>query len=137
MSNLKRHEASFVGSEGSGSSDSTKNIQLNDQAAFARQALYRAVSEIDSKNKKRYNQIQKLRFLIYELQSLQPTDVNELSEALGQSQATTREQLKKLRKLDLITRTRFEHHTLYCINGDFNRFVKDILKSFHFGGENS
>jgi hypothetical protein len=60
MSNLKRHEASFVGSEGSGSLDSTKNIKLNDQAAFARQALYRAVSEIDSKNKKRYNQIQKL-----------------------------------------------------------------------------
>ena len=110
-----------------------KGVDQFDQAAFAREALYRAVREIDSKNKKRYNQIQKLRFLIFELQSLQPTDVNQLSEALGQSQATTREQLKKLRKLDLVIRTQFEHHTLYCINGDFNQYIEDILVSFFFG----
>tara|TARA_R100001509_G_scaffold125792_1_gene79284 strand:+ start:2015 stop:2449 length:435 start_codon:yes stop_codon:yes gene_type:complete len=135
MSDTQRHETSFRGSANSRSFNSTKNIERIDQAAFAREALYRAVREIDSKNKKRYNQIQKLRFLIYELQSLQPTDVNELSEALGQSQATTREQLKKLRKLDLVTRTRFEHHTLYCVNGNFNRYIEDILESFHFGNK--
>ena len=135
MPNNKGHHTSFRSSSNSGGSNQTKNIQRDDQAAFAREALYRAVREIDSKNKKRYNQIQKLRFLIYELQSLQPTDVNELSEALGQSQATTREQLKKLRKLDLVIRTRFEHHTLYCINGDFNRYIEDILESFHFGSK--
>ena len=115
---------------------SSKGVDEFDSAAFAREALYRAVSEINSKNKKRYNQIQKLRFLIYELQSLQPTDVNQLSEALGQSQATTREQLKKLRKLDLVIRTQFEHHTLYCINGDFNQYIEDILESFYFDSGN-
>jgi Fic family protein len=135
MPDNKGHHTSFRSSPSSGGSNQTKNIQRDDQAAFAREALYRAVREIDSKNKKRYNQIQKLRFLIYELQSLQPTDVNELSEALGQSQATTREQLKKLRKLDLVIRTRFEHHTLYCINGNFNRYIQDILESFHFGSK--
>ena len=135
MPNNKGHDTPLAGSPSSGNSYSTKNIERVDQAAFAREALYRAVREIDSKNKKRYNQIQKLRFLIYELQSLQPTDVNELSEALGQSQATTREQLKKLRKLDLVIRTRFEHHTLYCINGNFNRYIEDILESFHFGSK--
>ena len=108
MPDNKGHHTSFRSSPSSGGFNQTKNIRRDDQAAFAREALYRAVREIDSKNKKRYNQIQKLRFLIYELQSLQPTDVNELSEALGQSQATTREQLKKLRKLDLVIRTRFE-----------------------------
>tara|TARA_Y100000592_G_scaffold47925_1_gene76028 strand:+ start:5756 stop:6172 length:417 start_codon:yes stop_codon:yes gene_type:complete len=118
---------SYFGTSGS------KGVDQLDQAAFAREALYRAVREIDSKNKKRYNQVQKLRFLIFELQSLQPTDVNQLSEALGQSQATTREQLKKLRKLDLVIRTQFEHHTLYCINGDFNQYIEDILVSFFFG----
>lgn len=135
MPNNKRHQASFDSSPSGGNPYSTKNIERVDQAAFAREALYRAVREIDSKNKKRYNQIQKLRFLIYELQTLQPTDVNELSEALGQSQATTRDQLKKLRKLDLVIRTRFEHHTLYCINGNFNRYIEDILESFHFGSK--
>ena len=135
MPNNEGHNTSLGSSPNGGSSYQTKDIPRNHQAAFAREALYRAVREIDSKNKKRYNQIQKLRFLIYELQSLQPTDVNELSEALGQSQATTREQLKKLRKLDLVIRTRFEHHTLYCINGNFNRYIEDILESFHFGNQ--
>jgi len=135
MPDNKGHHTPISSSPSGGGSYQTRDLQRNDQAAFAREALYRAVREIDSKNKKRYNQIQKLRFLIYELQSLQPTDVNELSEALGQSQATTREQLKKLRKLDLVIRTRFEHHTLYCINGDFNRYIEDILESFHFGNK--
>jgi DNA-binding transcriptional ArsR family regulator len=112
-----------------------KSVYRDNQAIAAREALYRAVREINSKNKKRYNQIQKLRFLVFELQSLQPVDVNELSEALGQSQATTREQLKKLRKLDLVTRTRFEHHTLYCTNGDFNQYIEDILESFYWGNQ--
>ena len=133
MPDNKGHHTPISSSPSGGGAYQTKNLQRNDQAAFAREALYRAVREIDSKNKKRYNQIQKLRFLIYELQSLQPTDVNELSEALGQSQATTREQLKKLRKLDLVIRTQFEHHTLYCINGDFNQYIEDILVSFFFG----
>ena len=135
MSNNNRHHTSLSNSPNGGGSYRTRNFQQNDQAAFARETLYRAVREINSKNKKRYNQIQKLRFLIYELQSLQPTDVNKLSEALGQSQATTREQLKKLRKLDLVIRTQFEHHTLYCINGNFNKYIEDILESFHFGSK--
>ena len=97
MPDNKGHNTSWQAHPNGGSSNQTKDIPRNHQAAFAREALYRAVREIDSKNKKRYNQIQKLRFLIYELQSLQPTDVNELSEALGQSQATTREQLKNLK----------------------------------------
>lgn len=114
---------------------SERVVDYSDPRAIAREALHRAVREIDRKNKKRFNRIQKLRFLIYELKSLQPTDVNELSEALGQSKRTTLDQLKKLIKLDLVGRTNFEHHTLYCVNGNFNRFIEDILDSFYFGAE--
>ena len=137
MSNFERYQAPFVSSEDSGDLDSTKNIKLNDQAAFAREALRRAIHEIDTKNKKRTNSIKKLRFLIYELKSMQPADVNEISEALGQSHSTTLTQLKKLRRLDLVVRTSFEHHTLYCLNGNFNKFIEDILSGFYFGEQAS
>ena len=102
-------------------------------SAAARESLYRVVQEIDSKNKKRSKQVEKLRWLIYELQSLQPTDVLTLSTSLGQCENTTRSQLKKLEKLDLVISTRFEFHNLYCINGDFNKFIQDILKHFFNG----
>jgi hypothetical protein len=112
-----------------------RDIDLYDSNSLARAALYKAVREIDTKNDKRHKQVQQLRFLIYELKSLQPADLNEISESLGQSHTVTLRQLKKLRKLDLVVRTRFEHHTLYCINGDFNQFIEDILESFYFGNE--
>ena len=100
----------------------------------ARAAIDRAIHEIDTKNKKRSKQVEKLRYLIYELQSLQPTDVLTLSTSLGQCENTTRSQLKKLEKLDLVISTRFEFHNLYCVNGDFNKFIEDILEHF-FSGE--
>jgi predicted transcriptional regulator len=102
-------------------------------SATAREALYRAIHEIDTKNKKRSKQVEKLRYLIYELQSLQPTDVLTLSTSLGQCENTTRSQLKKLEKLDLVISTRFEFHNLYCVNGDFNKFIEDILEHFFSG----
>ena len=125
------------GSEISSQTASSSGINLHGSTAFAREALRRAVHEIDTKNKKRTNSIKKLRFLIYELKSMQPADVNEISEALGQSHSTTLTQLKKLRKLDLVVRTSFEHHTLYCLNGNFNKFIEDILSGFYFGEQAS
>ena len=116
------------------SSPGVRNSDRYSSTAAAREALYRAVAEIDSRNKKRSKSVEKLRYLIYELQSLQPTDVLTLSQSLGQCENTTRSQLRKLMKLDLVIATSFEFHTLYCINGDFNIFVNDILK--HFFTEN-
>ena len=118
---------------GQGFSSPASGLKHSDRysaTAAAREALYRAVCEIDSKNKKRSKSVEKLRYLIYELQSLQPTDVLTLSQSLGQCENTTRSQLRKLMKLDLVIATSFEFHTLYCINGDFNIFIDDILKRF-------
>lgn len=62
---------------------------------------------------------------------MQPAEITEISEALGQSVTTTRSQLKRLQKLDLINRVEFEAHVLYAVNGPHNKFVKDILNDLY------
>ena len=108
-----------------------RDFQPFDPAAAARSALARTVAEINSKNAKRSKKIQKLRYLIFEVRSLQPAEITEIAEALGQSLNTTRQQLRKLIKLDLIVRVSFENHTLYGLNGNFNKFISDILDGLY------
>lgn len=103
----------------------------SDSAALARAALFKIITEVRTTNKKRNLKVQKLRYLIYELQSMQPAEITEISEALGQSVTTTRSQLKRLQKLDLVNRVEFEAHVLYVVNGPHNKFVKDILNDLY------
>lgn len=110
-----------------------RRISKNHAASLARSALARAVAEIDTVNKIRRREIGKLSCLVEELQYLQPVDITELSDALGQSLNTTRSQLKKLQKLDLVVKTSFEHHSLYCLNGHFNLFVTEVLQFLDYG----
>lgn len=113
------------------STNCQRGIIKSDSAALARTALFKTITEVRSANKKRNLRIQKLRYLIYELQSMQPAEITEVSEALGQSVSTTRSQLKRLQKLDLIKRVEFEAHVLYAVNGHYNKFVKDILNDLY------
>jgi len=69
--------------------------------------------------------------LIEELKCLQPAHLSELSESLGQSNTTTRAQLDKLKRINLVVNTQFEHHTLFCLNGDFNLFFSQLLSAFY------
>jgi|AACY02.3.fsa_nt_gi Bacterial regulatory protein, arsR family. len=108
-----------------------RDLQPFNPAAAARAALARAVAAIDSKNAKRSKKIQKLRYLIFELKSLQPAEITEIAEALGQSTNTTRDQLRKLIKLELVVRVHFEHHNLYGINGHFNTFIDTVLNGLY------
>ena len=108
------------------------NISQNHTASIARSALVRAVSEINTVNKVRRREIEKLSCLIDELQYLQPVNIAELSTALGQSLNTTRSQLRKLNKLDLVTKTSFEQHSLYCLNGIFNVFIRQVLEFINY-----
>ena len=108
-----------------------RDLQPFDPAAAARSALARTVDEVNSKNQKRRKKTQKLRYLIFEVRCLQPAEITEISEALGQSLNTTRDQLRKLIKLDLVIRVPFEHHTLYGINGHFNKFIDDIIDGLY------
>jgi predicted transcriptional regulator len=105
------------------------NLYTYDPAAAARTVLARTLDQIDSVNKIRRREVGKLSFLIQELQYLQPIGISDLSDSLGQSLNTTRTQLRKLERLDLVIKTSFEHHTLYCLNGNFNLFISQILSS--------
>lgn len=103
-----------------------------DPEFLARKSLYKAFFEISAAHSKRTKEIEKLKYLIIELRKIQPIDLFELADNLGQSENTVRKSLKKLIKLDLVVRTRFEHHTLYCINGEFNQLVHEICSAQNF-----
>lgn len=107
-------------------------LSKNHTASIARSALARAVTEINTVNKIRRREIGKLSCLVEELQYLQPVSIIEISDALGQSLNTTRSQLKKLQKLDLVVKTSFEHHSLYCLNGHFNLFITEVFKFLEY-----
>jgi len=108
-------------------SEETWHFLPGDPTAFARKALLQAIAEIDSANKRRKTSIQKLRYLIYELQSIQPAELTQLAESLGQSLTTTRNQIRQLQRLDLVIRTEFESHTLYCTNGRYNQLIASAI----------
>jgi hypothetical protein len=103
------------------------NVSSDDPTVSARKALSRAFGEIRAKNTKRSKRIKKLRFLIYELQSIQPAELEHISGAIGQSKNTTKDQLSKLISCELVVKTVFEKHTLYCINGLYNKIISSKL----------
>lgn len=109
---------------------SRKRIVVKNHAAISSRAMFaRAVAEINSTSKKRDSKIQKLRYLIFELQSAQPAEITEIAEALGQSHNTTRSQLKRLQKLELVIRVEFETHVLYCLNGELSSYIHSVSDS--------
>lgn len=114
------------GADRSGSSGLYRNFHKGDSCGATREALYKAFFEISTKNRKRNKRIEKLSYLVAELRRVQPVDIGELAANLGQAESTIRKDFKKLIKLDLVVQTRFEHHTLYCINGDFNGLIENI-----------
>ena len=65
--------------------------------------------------------------LILDLQGLQPASISEIAEITGQSTSTTRNHLRQLMQLDLVIKTSFEHHTLYCVNGRYNVQITRVL----------
>ena len=102
-------------------------LDSRDPAFLAKSALTRAVAQIYTENRQRSKKIKKLRFLIYELQSIQPAPLKEIAEALGQTKTTTRHQIRKLIQLDLVVKTVFEEHTLYCLNGKYQKIINKAL----------
>ena len=69
--------------------------------------------------------------LILDLRSIQPASLSEIAEEVGQSTSSVRNHLKRLTQLDLVIRIAFEHHTLYCLNGDYNVHVERILRELY------
>jgi hypothetical protein len=46
---------------------------------------------------------------------------------LGASKLRILRDLNRLIKYDLVVKTSFEHHVLYCVNGSFNTLIYQIL----------
>jgi hypothetical protein len=46
---------------------------------------------------------------------------------LGASKLKILRDLNRLIKYDLVIKTSFEHHVLYCVNGRFNTLIRQIL----------
>ena len=107
-------------------------LQANHPETLAREVLSRTFREIDQTRAYRKRAAAKLAHLVYELQCVQPVEISALAEALGQSLNTTRSQLDQLRRLDLVVRTRFEQHVLYCLNGHQHLLVSEILRTLEY-----
>lgn len=83
------------------------------------------------RNQGRSQAITKYSGLILDLQQLQPASIGEIAETVGQSTSTTRNHLRQLIQLDLVIKTSFEHHSLYCLNGCYNLHIARILSEFY------
>lgn len=65
--------------------------------------------------------------LISLLTSDQPLSTADLVGNLGASKLKILRDLNRLIKYDLIIKISFEHHVLYCINGNFNTLINQTL----------
>ena len=96
-------------------------------ASDCREIRNQIVSFYDSKHQGRINAITRHSGLILDLKAIQPANLVEIAEEVGQSMSSVRSHLKRLTQLDLIIKIAFEHHTLYCLNGDHNLHIDRIL----------
>ena len=69
--------------------------------------------------------------LILDLQQIQPASITEIADSVGQSTSTTRNHLRRLMQLDLVIKTSFEQHTLYCLNGCYNIHIARVLTELY------
>ena len=85
------------------------------------------VSFYNPKNQGRIKAIRSHPQLIIDLKSIQPASISEIAQESGQSISSTRNKLNQLITLDLVKRIRFEHHTLFCLNGSYNLQITSVL----------
>ena len=57
----------------------------------------------------------------------QPLSTENIVANLGKSKISVLRDLKRLIKYGLVIKTPFEHHVLYCINGNFNALIYQVL----------
>lgn len=56
-----------------------------------------------------------------------PASIETLCDVTGQSDQTIRKKLQQLINLDLVVKTTFEKHSLYCLNGHYRHLINDII----------
>ena len=83
------------------------------------------------RNQARISAIKSHSQLIIDLRSIQPASISEIASESGQSTSAARYKLNQLINLELVKRVRFEHHTLFCINGSYNLQIAGVLTEFY------
>lgn len=106
---------------------SPQDTQQNHPGTFKNQIQPEFVSTNDHEYKKICACIRHYSDLIGLLVSDQPLSSADLIANLGASKLKILRDLNRLIKYDLVVKTSFEHHVLYCVNGDFNTIIYQIL----------
>jgi hypothetical protein len=93
----------------------------------SRKARNEIISFYNPRHQGRIQAITRHSGLILDLQQIMPASISEIAEVVGQSTSTVRNHLRKLIQLDLVIKTSFEQHTLYCLNGCHNVHIARVL----------
>ena len=102
-------------------------VRRNNAIRTQREIRNAIVSFYNPKNQSRIKAIRTHPQLILDLKSIHPASISEIAQESGQSKSSTRNKLNQLITLDLVKRIRFEHHTLFCLNGSYNLQIASVL----------
>lgn len=94
---------------------------------FTREARNEIIAFHNPRHQGRVQAITRHSGLILDLQQIMPASISEIAEVVGQSTSTVRNHLRQLIQLDLVIKTSFEQHSLYCLNGCYNVHIARIL----------
>ena len=100
-------------------------------ASYSPEIRNQVISFHNPRHQGRIQAITRHSSLILDLRSIQPASLSEIADEVGQSTSSVRNHLKRLIQLDLVVRVAFEHHTLYCLNGDYNVHIERILRELY------
>jgi DNA-binding transcriptional ArsR family regulator len=100
-------------------------------ASYSPEIRNQVISFHNPRHQGRIQAITRHSGLILDLKAIQPASLSEIAEEVGQSTSSVRNHLKRLTQLDLVVRIAFEHHTLYCLNGDYNVHIDRILRELY------
>jgi DNA-binding transcriptional ArsR family regulator len=108
-----------------------RNLCQNYPASYSSEIRNQVIAFYNPKHQGRLQAISRHGGLILDLKAIQPASLSEIAEEVGQSTSSVRNHLKRLTQLDLVVRIAFEHHTLYCLNGDYNVHIERILRELY------
>lgn len=109
----------------------TRYLRQDDTESNSREVRNEIIPFYSPKSQGRVQAITHHSGLILDLQQIQPASISEIAETVGQSTSTTRNHLRRLMQLDLVIKTSFEHHSLYCLNGCYNIHIARILTELY------
>ena len=107
--------------------DSQTRITPSDSRTSGDQIQPQTVSTNDYEHKKLCACVAHFSDILNLLISEQPISAQELVPLLGFSKPRILKDLTRLMRYNLVKRVSFEHHVLYCINGEFNSLIFEIL----------